>query len=249
MRETKRKVIGPIARMTRILNCLLDGPQRLTQISIVTGMNRSTIHKILNTLEATGYVVRDPVCRDYHFGPMFWNILKNLSNMHEGLIICANDEMRKLREETGATTTLFIRSADKRIVLKELLSIQDYIGVSLYSAPIYTGSSGLVLLSQMNDDELTQFLKLIPSELYDKQNILNNINLARRQGYLIASNAFLETGHGLSGLSVPIKNYFVPVALALSDVEAKIEENITYYLPKLIVAGENISAKVTELTS
>ena len=239
--------MGPVARMTRILNCLLDGPQRLTQISIVTGMGKGTIHKLLRTMETTGFIIRDPVFKDYHFGPMFWNISTNLSNMHEGLIACASDEMRKLRDESGASITLFIRSAGQRVALKELPSTREFRVVSLYTAPIYTGSSGIVLLSRMTDDQLSRLFDMLPSDSFNREDVLSNIKLAREQGYLVATGT-TGTGQGMCGLSIPIDNYFIPVALTLSDFQTEIKGSITSYLPKILAAEKKISDKVAKLT-
>ncbi len=110
-------------------------------------------------MEKVGYVVKDKASRQYYCGPRLINYATRSFQEHDLLRICAHDELVKLRDFSNATVGISNRTGASRILILEMV-MESTVTISMHHrgdiiAPIYTGASGLVLLSEMRDDELT----------------------------------------------------------------------------------------------
>lgn len=57
-----------VVHATEILIALAEGVCSIKDISKRTGLNQSTIHRILNTLKETGFATRNELTRQYSIG-------------------------------------------------------------------------------------------------------------------------------------------------------------------------------------
>src|SRR5438128_10075337 len=69
--ERKRGSIQSIDRATAILKALASGPRRLgvSELADRLGLARPTVHGLLQTLQAHGFVEQDPRSDKYQLGP------------------------------------------------------------------------------------------------------------------------------------------------------------------------------------
>jgi DNA-binding IclR family transcriptional regulator len=139
---------------------------------------------------------------------------------HQSLIVSAYEEMKYLRDLSRETVVLHIRLGLERICLEELESLENikYTAGKGFTAPLYTGSAGKVLLSELGDDELQLILKHLtlvrvgPNTITDKKVLLKELEKVRKQGYATSFRERLPEG---ASISVPIRGYVCPVALSV----------------------------------
>ena len=171
---------------------------------------------------------------------------------HDQLIICASDDIKHLRDLSGETVSLVIRVGGERMVLEELPSNQPIrftLGMGAV-APIYVGSSGMVLLSELAKSDLEVLLKsvklvpLTPNTITDKEALIKKVEETRKQGY---ATSFGTQVPAAAGLAVPIKGYLMPVAMCIYGPENRFA-NIMNCLKDLKESAGRISSKLREGT-
>lgn len=241
------KPVNTILLGAEILKVLATGPARLEDIYPQVRLNKSSTHRILKTLTQTGLTAQHPVSRTYHIGPLLVKIAADTMSLHHLLILCATPEIRRLRETYRETALIIVPSGDRRMVLKEVRGEQQ-ISLSLgegSTMPIFVGSSGRVLLSQYEEITLRRILSHmdIPVEaaylLSDKERLLQEIEMIRRQGYAISTGEMLP---GSTGISVPVTGYVCPVALCLFGPKFRFDPHIA--LEEIKGAAQRIGAQL-----
>ena len=246
------QIINAIVRGSDVLQCLSEGIDRIADISQKLNLSKSTTHRLLKTLEVTGLAVQDPLRRRYCLGPRILQLASNPIIAHQNLIICAIEEMERLRDLTGETVGLQIPNGKTRIILEEILSSQQikFFGGKGYSGCIYTGAAGKILLSQFEVNELKRLLANIellpvgPNTITNEKALLEEINTIRMQGF---ATSLSENTPGGAAIAVPVKNYVCPVALGLIGPESRFLEIRMSFLPQMLKGAKNISAKLKGL--
>lgn len=244
MIDKKPALVRSVARAADILKTLGDGVYTLREICARLDLSKATVHRLLRALEASGLVVHDILTRQYLLGPLVVKLASNPLIAHESLRMCSLDEMSHLRDVTGETVALQIRVGMLRLFLEEVPSLQSirHVVGKGHVAPIYSGSAGRILLSELPKGELDKILKhittILPSKTQvDTRLLVKEIETARTQGYSVALGEHVPGG---AGISVPIKNYVCPVALSVFGPGSRFK-NPLIILNELKASGERIS--------
>lgn len=245
-------VINSVTRSVELLRSLSEGIGRISDLSIRHGLSKSTIHRLLKSLEFSGMVTQDPIKRSYYFSPLIFDLASRPVAHHQNLILCAYDEMRQLRDLTRETVALHIRAGLERICIEELQSPEN---LKLSSgrgfvSPVYTSSIGKILLSEIDNRELRLLLKnmrlvaVSPNTITDKEVLWKELQKVRRQGY---ATSFSERVEGAGSISVPIRNYVCPVALSVWGPDNRFTLNVMMkYLEGIVDCARRISNKLVE---
>jgi IclR family KDG regulon transcriptional repressor len=214
------KTIASIARGADILKILSSGIDRISDISERLQLSKGTAHRFLKSLESSGLVIQDPITRRYYLGPLVLELASRPLIIHQNLTICAFEDMRYLRDLSHETVILHIRIGLERICLEELQSPENikYAAGKGFVAPLYTGSAGKILLSELQDEELQllirsfRFKPVGPNTITNKEALLDELRKVRSQGY---ATSFGERVPGSASISVPIRGYVCPVAMSV----------------------------------
>lgn len=214
---------SPAQTLTRglnILTTLQEGKYGLTAFSEKLNISMPTMYRLLKSLEMAGFVMRDPKDKGYCLGPMLVRMATDYWNIHQNLCICAKEEMFRLQYLSKETISLIVQMGIQGIVVDECASNEpfSFVGVKGRIEPLYCGAGNKVLLSQLPQDKLNLILKNLtfepraPKTILNKDDLIKEVEKARRQGY---ATSFEETVVGGAGISAPIKNYVCPVALTI----------------------------------
>jgi DNA-binding IclR family transcriptional regulator len=214
------KIVNSIIKGSEILKTLSDGTSRISDLSRRLGLGKGTTHRLLKSLEVPGLVMQDPITRQYHLGPLILDLASRPVIAHQNLIVCAFEQMKDLRDLSRETVVLHIRMGLERICLEELQGLENikYTAGKGFVAPIYTGSAGKVLLSELKPNELDLLLKNLrldpigPNTITDKKVLSRELERVNKQGH---ATSFGERIHGSASISVPVRNYVCPVALSV----------------------------------
>ncbi|HLR28867.1 MAG TPA: IclR family transcriptional regulator [Ruania sp.] len=241
-----------ITKAVHVLGVLrsLDDGGSARELAGHTNIPRSTVQRILSTLESVGMVIQDGRTQRYRVGPQA--LLIGLAyNGATALLNEARPQMVALRDETGETVGISIAVGAARVFIDEVQSTHALRFASelgrLY--PLWSGANGRVLLSGMPEVEIERILL---SREHDEavQNPLSieetraRLTQIRSAGYAQASD---EAISGISSLAVPISDGSGHVVAALSvsgPTERLTQERIDGMLPALRDAGEAISARL-----
>jgi IclR family KDG regulon transcriptional repressor len=218
--------VRAVVRTADVIKLLSDGPKGVVEIANNLNLGQATVHRLLQTLDVTGFAVQDPVSRKYGLGPLLWKIAASPYRMHDALVACAQEEMKYLREMTGETVGLYVRVGTQRILLEELESRHQikYAVEKGYAAPLYAGAPGRVLLSVLKEHELKVIvnhmeLPLVgPNAVASKSALMEKVAETRECGYAVSSGEWVP---GAMALSVPVKNDVCPLALSVYGPDSR----------------------------
>ncbi len=242
-------MVHSVYRAAEILSMLSVGKKRITDIGKELNLSKSTTHRLLKTLENCGFVFQDPVSHQYFLGHLIIKLSSNPLATHQNLIVCAYEEMKRLREISGETVTIHIRIGTQRICLEEMQANQNIrYGVGKGSvSPIYAGSAGKILLAELSETDRSHLIQNIhltavgPHTITDRNELLREIEKIRKQGYAISSGETLE---GAISVSVPIRGYFCPVALSIFGPKFRLEPIIPGLKKKMEMSAKRIGTKI-----
>lgn len=251
--ENTEKPINSILRIKNILECVVSGQERFTDISKRLNLSLSTTHRLIKSLQITGFVTQDPLNRHYFLGPLISKLASNINASHLGLIVCAHRDMEELWRLTGETVSLATRIGMQTVQLEELPSHHDLKITTgrIFAAPVYAGAAGKVLLSQLDGKDLKTIIKKVelvrfaPNTIIDKEKLMEEVEKVKNYGYSIS---YSEVRRGASSISVPIRNYFCEIALTVYGPDSRFSPEETDVIEAIKRSSIRISNKVRDLT-
>jgi DNA-binding IclR family transcriptional regulator len=193
MREEDRHV-NVVLRTIEILECF--GPKKpeltLTELSTLTGLQKSRLLRLCGTLLSKGYLLRDAETLKYSLGPRLM-VLGRLYENANPLSGFARPILKRLAEETQETASLFTVYADRRLCLVKEDGAHPirYVNVEGDLLDLHRGAGGRVLLTFMDEGKREEILeRLIEEEdtTLTKENVgalLADFQKIRREGYAI----------------------------------------------------------------
>lgn len=216
MAEEHKLTVRAVERAMDVLLCFTEKRELgLSEISTRVGLHKSTVHRLLASLENKGFVVRDPDTDKYHLGIRIWELAASIDQTDNPALLFL-PEMEKLRDAIGETVTLYIRDGVERIRIQAVQSQQAIRRVAEVGArlPLYVGASSKVLLA-FADDEVRESVLQDPRwpASVDRAIYLEQIEEIRRIGY---ATSIEEREPGAAAVAAPIISRSGELAAALS---------------------------------
>jgi IclR family acetate operon transcriptional repressor len=194
-RDDGTAVTGSLSRGLQVLEVLrhANGYLSLSDIAAETGLDASTVHRLLQALTENGYAARDDVQKRYLPGP---RALSPLSLFHPVTLLRreAAAVLQAFQEETGETVALVLFVAQERLVVEFARGNQPlspYYDTWLKS-PLHGSGSGKLLLAWLSDSEREQllgpgpYMAHTPQTITDPEVLSQQLYQVRMQGYAVA---------------------------------------------------------------
>jgi IclR family KDG regulon transcriptional repressor len=198
--DENKLTVRSVERAMDILLCFVDVKElSLTEISIKVALHKSTVHRLLASLEGKGFILRDNATEKYRLGFRLWELSANLIQSDDmGVVLLP--EMERLRDQVGETVSLYVRDGNERVRVQAVQSNQAIRRVAPVGArmPLYVGASSKVLLAFA--EEAVQERVLIAAGL-EREAFTHMLNETRRLGY---ATSIEEREPGAAALSAPI---------------------------------------------
>ena len=242
-------MVNSVQRSAEILTMLSLGKNRITDICNELGLSKSTAHRLLKALEECGLVFQEPVSRRYFLGPLIMKLSSDPLLSHQNLILCAYQEMKMLRDVSGETVALFIPVGTNRLCLEKMDSNQGikYVVEKGSVSPIYAGSSGRVILSELPKADLNRLLKnitfekLAPNTITDPKILLRELEVIRKKGYAVS---YSETSDGALSIAAPVRGYHYPVAVGIIGPKYRFSHKLDGLVGTIKNCANQISRKI-----
>lgn len=246
--------MNPVRSVERAMKMLFlisrsDDPLRLTEIAQSVGLDKSTVHRLLMTLETFQLVQRDPNSKRYGPGPGIWRISNTDSN---DLNSISRPHMELLRRTSKETVTLVCPRGLERIVVDVLeapheLSVVPMIGTI---QPVYAGASGRVFMANFSDEERQRIIQLtglkpvIPTGPVDVEAYVASLDAVREKGFAYTIG---DVTVGASALAAPVfdADGSVKAAIVLRGPEVRMPaERMEEMAPLVVLASIEISKEL-----
>lgn len=208
------KLIQSVQRAIDILECFDYHKKELSlsDISEKLGLNASTVHGILLTLQVNGYIEKLTEKSKYKLGT---KLLEKGTMVLEGLDIrgIVHPYLELLTTKYKETSHLCmyqqgnLHVVDKSEYSTSFFYMTSKIGLRI---PLHSSASGKLVLAYQKEQDLDDILNRITIEKYtentliDREKIKEDIKEVRRNGYAIENE---EVELGLYTIAVPIFNH------------------------------------------
>jgi DNA-binding IclR family transcriptional regulator len=179
----------------------------MTQIAEQIGMNKSTVHRLLGTLEKKRFVDRDPVSGIYKPGIRLVQVAY-LAFEHNDLRRLAAPYLRALVERSLETVDLAVIDETEVIYLDVIESPQRVklaaaVGMRL---PAYCTASGKAILAYLPEEKIKKILAggmqgFTERTLITFEALAQNLNQVREQGVAFSEQEYEE---GINAIAAPI---------------------------------------------
>lgn len=223
-------------------------PQHVRDIAASIGASKSTVQRILATLEPTQMVRYDPDAQAYFLGPGIVALHADYT-ARDDMLQEIRQVMEHLRQESGETVMLSVLYGNRRLVLlrvesKHALRYVRPVGVSY---PLHVGATSKVLLSALPDDEMANIiadLEMVPeapNTIISRDDLRAAALQARADGFATSRE---EAVRGVAGCVVPVEIEGLGVAaLGVFGPVMRFEESdMKRYVGLLKAASEEIRA-------
>lgn len=240
--------VRAVDRALDILLCFSrsDDGLNLTEIAREVDLHKSTVHRLLASLQQKGFVRKHPVSDKYLLG---WSVLELLTNIYRSdeLSSVVLPEMTRLRDTTGETVSLYIRSGLERIRIQAVESNEPVRNVANLGKvyPLYIGAAGKVLLAYADESMVEQVFQdaTIPHD-FNRSELRNQLEDIRRDGYAISIQ---ERDAGAAALAAPIfgRNHFLAALSVSGPVSRFTPSRMGEYIDTIVQS----SSRITKLLS
>ncbi len=223
----------------------------LAEITKAASWHKSSVQRVLTTLNHHGFVQRDEATKKYSLGIALAEYgrmaLKNLD-----IRKMAKPFLQALVDYTGETAVLAILDETKMIMVDKReplvkVRVSPFIGTRF---PGTATSNGKVLLSWLPEKRISEILQIegLPAStgksITKPELFKADLAAVRERRYAIDQEEFQE---GVSGVSAPVFNHKGEVIAALSVVGPAFrmtEENIKNYGEKCVEIAAQLSAQL-----
>lgn len=212
-----------IQKILALLTVISEARKPLTFSEIVkkTGLNKSTIHRLLAICTEERMVRHDAQQKTYFLGPRVFDLVKNAYSGFDIQTI-ALGEMVRLFDLYGANVTLGIPSGLEVVYLRVLDAPHSLGAIQRpgMREPVHCSASGKALLAYLPEKVIEsklrthEFTRFTPRTITTAKDFIAALATVREQGY--ATNDREEYEHFL-GISAPIFNY-VGEAVAVLNI-------------------------------
>ncbi|WP_312518345.1 IclR family transcriptional regulator [Anaerospora sp.] len=239
-------------KAVKILEYLGTQPQGqgTSEIARQTQMNKTTVFKLLETLQLIGFVEKSLHDSRYKLGFGFIKIAHN-SLQSLDIVNLTAPFLDKLNKETDETVHLAVLSEESLIYVAKLESTQAVRTISRIgrTAPLYCTGMGKAMLSTFSSEALEQYFNDTKLEQYtastitDKQLLIAEIKKIKEQGYAIDNS---EHEDDIRCIAVPLaaKGHLYG-AVSLSAPKYRMDDAVVNsYLPLVIGAQKNIQERL-----
>ena len=252
MKTTPYFTINSIVKAIKIVESLVSKSEwDLAKLTSQTGIQKSTVHRMLLTLQSLGYVEQNPKNKRYSGSIKFFELGCKITQ-HLNYIEVARPYLVELSEETNETINLSVRDKLEMIVMERIgsehmLKQDTRLGDRFIS---YCSAAGKAVLAYMGKAEREKLFaghvlkSSSPKSIKTFKDLERELEITVSRGYALDNEEFLV---GLRCVGAPVFNHNNEVIAGLSvsapTVRLKMRD-----IPKLaktvISTAKNISHKL-----
>ncbi|KJS17543.1 MAG: hypothetical protein VR69_04165 [Peptococcaceae bacterium BRH_c4b] len=212
--------VHSVERALIILEALARQPQGFgcTELGQILKLHKSTVHRIVSTLQAYGFAEKDPHTERYKLGnKIIYLGLKTLNNLDFRKV--ATPFMQELVEISRETVQLAVLDRGE-VLFVERDHSPEVVTVNLdWRGEIHCTAEGKVLLATLPEQGIKELLGNQEMKKYTANTITNidqmiaHLNKINKQGFAVNAE---EMAEGVRSIAAPVYNHSGSVIAALS---------------------------------
>lgn len=234
-------------RIFRTIECMAqNGPIGLLDLSKELSLNKTTVHRILNSLICMDYVKQDPDTLKYSLTFKICSISNQILSQNT-MIDIARPYLHELAEQTGEIVHLVQLIETEAVYIDKVEATRNTVRlVSMVGKmiPLYCSGVGKAMLADMPDEKIdliwknSKIRKLTDYTITDYQVFRETIEQIRRNGYALDNE---ENEIGVRCVAVSLKNFSgkSTYAISVSAPKDRMSDERILQLTELILQTKN----------
>ena len=251
MKEQHSFSVQSVERAIVVLRSFsLERPERgVGELSRELGLHKSTVSRLMSTLEQGGLLSRDPETKRYRLGIDLIGLAGQVVSYMDVREV-ARPFLRQLSEDWRESVNLAVLEAEWVVNLGQFVpparKVKNIGRVGRRMCPHCT-AAGKVLLAPLSRDELDQVLPEIlvrytAHTITDPDHLHQELAKVRERGYAIAQE---ELEEGLNAVAVPIHDHTKQVIAAASVAGPSYRVSQEMF-PRLVVRLMEVAGQISE---
>lgn len=195
--STRNATLSSFAKGLAVFECLSDSPYPMGVIDIAarTGIEKSAVQRIINTLVQTGYFLRDAQTRKYRVGPKALRLGYGYLAT-DTLVKTAMPHLFRLSDIVQSPISLAIK-LDRELIIAARLrlnAIHNSSSVLGERLPFYWTASGRAILAYLPESEALEILRttesgnFTTSTISSPEEIYRELVATRPKGYIVTED-------------------------------------------------------------
>lgn len=253
-RTAKKKnpnILTSLNRALKVLDLLsVRADLGVSEISRILGYDKSSVYKMLYTMEHRGYVTKTANSR-YQLSEKL-SIQGDQASSRQNILDIAIPYMQRLRDACGETVFLGVLNTNGRVIFihkEDGRSPDSVIAPVAYELNAYTSAIGKILLANLEPVMQNSLLRLIQLRAQTPQTITSRQQLQQQLDALreaACAEQYDENYIGHSDLAAPIyqSGGRCIAALNIACSTVTLHRELERFRPLLLAAAREISAKM-----
>ncbi len=246
--------IRAVERALDVLLCFTSQTSELTmsQISELIGINKSTVHRLLSTLEGKRFVERDPSTGVYRPGLRLLQ-MASLAMEQNSLRRLAAPFLHDLCNQYRENVNLALLDGADVIYVDVIEGSQrvKLAAVPGQRLPAFCTASGKAILAFLSEDHVKHVLErgmpgYTQTTITSPEEFLEDVHEIRRRGFAISEQEFED---GINAIAVPICNQPIASVSIAGPAYRLTRERMFEIGPNLLVTAKNIALEVERVTN
>jgi DNA-binding IclR family transcriptional regulator len=219
-------------------------PCGLTDIASASGLDKSTASRMLAFLDARGLLERDATSKRYTVGPALMSLAAVVIGS-AGLPGAAQPHLDRLRDDSGETASLHLRSGHERVcvagaasraVLQRVLTVGEPV-------PLWSGPTSKMILACLEPGDRADMLAVAQAAGVGVATLARELDRARRRGFVVAVG---DRTPGVGAVSVPVigPGGVVGALTVAGPAERWTRKRMGAFAPHLVATAARLSAEL-----
>lgn len=221
LNNKKQNKINSLLRAANILEIISDnGEAGIAELSRKMNLSKSTIYRLISTLEEAGFLFQNPTTKKYYCSLKLFRLGKK-AFLQNDLRSLVNPYLKKLMSEVKETAVLGtldngdVIYLDKAVYPQEI-QLPSFVG---NRSPVHCTGVGKAILAHLPENEQIELLQNKELKAYTKNTITNldelfdDLKQIYKRGYSISNE---ERIPGTVAIAVPLRNYKGEVIAAIA---------------------------------
>ncbi len=245
--------IQSVQRALEILSIFSTAQPQLgiTEISRIMELPKPTVHGLIQTLAEQGFLSQDPETRKYMLGLKIYELGTYLSGTLK-INQVGSEPTRHLTNQTRKMARVAIWDKNSMLITLHLFPNNENLQFQQLGPriPAYCSAGGKAILSTFSQEELDDYLAIIPltdytaSTITDRHRLLQDLEQTRQRGYSTESEEYLI---GMACVGAPIfdRNRRAVAAVSLSgNPDLLVDEQLPGMIGELRRTAVEISRRL-----
>jgi len=226
MEKTPKYPVKTIIKAIEIINYLAQDTSNtgigVSEFSRMLNMGKSTVHRILETLQTYGYIEKDETLNQYRLGWELYKIGQAIPRQNQ-LLNLSPSHMAKLSKTTRETVSLAILNRNETVIISKIEGSYDGLRVNLNPGEYestHATALGKVLICEKDELTLRELFKgkivlpeYTPNTIVNIADLLIEKERVSKQGY---AEDIEEYCNGVHCIAMPVRDYTQQIIAAVS---------------------------------